>query len=352
MAIRSPRGGRGARCASARLGLVITVLLALACMRPQPTPLAQEPAPTTAAGSRAAPAQAATAPLALRVAYVSPSAVMAPLWMAAESGAFAHHGIQVAVLHIPANTAVAALLAGEVDVLQISGPAVLAAALQGADLVFVAGALDRMVFSVHAAADVRSGADLRGRLFGSDRPGTPVAYATEVALARLGLSPGEVELLPIGSSDRLLAALLSGQLAATVLTPPASFEAEAAGYPLLVDLYDVPYQNIGLAVRRSRLPALEPALLALLHGYQEGIDRYAADPAFARAVLAKYSGETDPALLERTYDFYRAAGFTRDLHVSAEGLANILGFLARTVPAAAQARPTDFVEPRYLQQLQ
>ncbi len=350
MAISPVRCGRGPWCASARVALVISTLLIAACAGPRTSPPAREATSTTAAGSRAAPAQAAPAS-SLRVAYVSPSAVMAPLWMAAEAGAFAHHGVQVEMLHIPANTAVAALLAGEVDALQISGPAVVSAALQGADLVFVAGALDRMVFSVHAAPDVRSGADLQGRLFGSDRPGTPVAYAAEVALARLGVSPEEVEILHIGSSDRLLAALLSGQLAATVLTPPASFAAEAAGYPLLVDLYDVPYQNIGLAMRRSRLPALGPALPALLRGYQEGIDRYAADPAFAREVLAKYSGETDPGLLARTYDFYRAAGFTRDLHVSEEGLANILGFLARTVPAAAQARPADFVDPRYVQQL-
>jgi ABC-type nitrate/sulfonate/bicarbonate transport system substrate-binding protein len=326
-------------------------LVALAaCAGPSTAPAPRGGAAEPAGRPGGPPAELERPPL--RVAYVTPSAVMAPLWMAKEAGAFERAGVAVEVRHIQANAAVAALLAGEIDLVQISGPPVLSAVLQGgADPVFIAGALNRMIFSVHTPPEIRTPQDLKGRLFGSDRPGTPVAFGTEVALTKLGLQPSDVQILHIGSSDQLLAALLSGQLAAAVLSPPANFTAEEAGFPKLIDLYDVPYQNIGLAARRARLPALEPALIPFLQAYREGIERYYTDKALALQVIEQYSRESNPEVLEKTYEFYRAAGFNRQLNVSEEGIASILGFLSATVPAARTADPSQFFEPRYVQQL-
>src|SRR4051812_24846107 len=80
-------------------------------------------ATTGAAGG--APAAARAQPTAtnrppLRVAYVTPAAVMVPLWMAVDTGAFDREGVTVEMRYIQANAAVAALLAGEVDMLEIS----------------------------------------------------------------------------------------------------------------------------------------------------------------------------------------------------------------------------------------
>src|SRR3954463_5245832 len=266
------------------------------CTTPAPAAAPPSAAGAGSAASSAAPATTAPPPAAarppLRVAYVTPAAVMVPLWMAYESGAFEREGVAVEMRYIQANAAVAALLAGEVDLLEISGPPVLTAALQGGDIVFIAGALNQMIFSVHARPEVRSAADLRGKLLGTDRPGTPVGFGAQVAVEKLGLRPDEVQILNVGSSDQVLAALLSGQLAAGVLAPPHNFLAEDAGYPKLVDLYEVPYQNIGIAARRSQLDALAPSLLPFLRAYREGIDRYIADKAAAVQVIEKYSQES------------------------------------------------------------
>jgi NitT/TauT family transport system substrate-binding protein len=323
-----------------------------------PTPAAPKPAaapPSTAPA--AAPTAAAPAPTAavarprLRVAYVSPIGAMAPLWMAQESGAFERAGVPVEVRYIQANAAVPALLANEVEVLEISGPAVLSAALQGADLTFVAGGLNAMILNLHAAADIHSGADLRGKLVGTDRPGTPVAFGADLALQHLGLRADDVQLLNVGSADNQIAALLAGQLSASIMGPPQSFVAESAGYPMLVDLHDVPYQNVGVVARRERLDELAPSLVPFLGAYREGIERYDADKPFAMSVLQKYSQETDPEVLDKTYEFYHRLGFTRSLAVSEPGLASILGFLSEVVPEAKTAQPAQFYDARFVQQL-
>jgi ABC-type nitrate/sulfonate/bicarbonate transport system substrate-binding protein len=208
-----------------------------------------------------------------------------------------------------------------------------------------------MILNLHAAPDVHSAADLRGKLVGTDRPGTPVAFGADLALQRLNLRPDEVQLLNVGSADNQIAAVLAGQLSASVLGPPQSFVAENAGFRLLVDLHDVPYQNVGVVVRRERLDELASSLVPFLRAYREGIERYDTDKPFAMNVIQKYSQESDPEVLDKTYEFYRRLGFTQQLTVSEAGLASILGFLSEVVPEAKTAQPSQFYDDRFLQQL-
>jgi len=69
-----------------------------------------------------APVVAAEKPAKLRTAYVSPIGAMAPVWMAAASSAFQTEGLDVELVYIQSNAAIAALVAGEVDAVQISAP--------------------------------------------------------------------------------------------------------------------------------------------------------------------------------------------------------------------------------------
>src|SRR5262245_34829129 len=61
---------------------------------------------------------AATRPL--RIAYLLTSGTMASLWMAKETGGFAKEGLDVEVISMSSVLALPALIANEVDVIQIS----------------------------------------------------------------------------------------------------------------------------------------------------------------------------------------------------------------------------------------
>src|SRR3989304_4737283 len=108
----------------------------------------------------AAPA-AGSSPVKLRIAYVALSGVMAPVWMAAESGAFRSESLEVALIYIDARSAIAALVANEVDALEISAPGMIPAVLAGADITMIAGLLNKMIFSFHAQKEIKS-AELQG----------------------------------------------------------------------------------------------------------------------------------------------------------------------------------------------
>ena len=70
-------------------------------------------------------------------------------------------------------------------------------------------------------------------------------------------------------------------------------------------------------------------------------------------VLKKYTQQSDPEVLQKTYDFEtNPPGFTKDLKVSDAGLQGILDFLAATVrPEAGKAAPKEFYDNTILDKL-
>ncbi|HEX6173944.1 MAG TPA: ABC transporter substrate-binding protein [Candidatus Binatia bacterium] len=287
----------------------------------------------------------------LRVAYLSTSATMASLWMAKEIGGFEKAGVEVEVLSMASSVAIPALIANEIDAVQVSAAPVITASLRGHDVVFVAGLLNTMIWDFYARPEIKSPEQLKGKLIGTDRPATPVAYGTLVALKKMGLTPKDVQLFPLGSSAQVVAALHSGQIIGGLGAPPASFVLERAGFRSMVNLLDVPYQNVGIVVRRSRMDELGGRLVPLLRAVRAGIDRYYSDKAFAMKVIGKYTKEADADVLNKTYEFYRRAGFRRELVISEPGVQGILDFLSETIPEAKKATPGQFFDDRFVRQV-
>ena len=185
----------------------------------------------------------------------------------------------------------------------------------------------------------------------TDRPATPIAYGTLVALKKMGLSAKDVQLFPIGSSAQVVAALYAGQVVGGIAGPPASFQLDRAGFRSMTTLLDQPYQNVGIVVQRGRMNELKDRLVPLLRALRTGIERYYKDKSFTLKVLAKYTKENDPEVLDKTYEFYTKAGFRRDLMISEPGVQGVLNFLQETIPEAKSAKPAQFFDERLVKQV-
>lgn len=287
----------------------------------------------------------------LRVAYLSTTVTMASVWMAKEMGGFAKEGLDIEVLTMQSTSAIPALIANEIDVVQVSAAPVLTAALRGIDVTFIAGLLNTMIWDFYVRPEIKNVEQLKGKIVGTDRPATPVYYGTVVALKKLGLTVKDVQLRPLGSSPQIVAAFYAGQIAGGVGSPPASFKMERDGFRSLVSLIGEPYQNVGLVVRKGRLDELGPRLVPMLRAVRAGIDRYYADKPFAIKVISKYAKETDQEVLDRSYEFYKKAGFRRELVTSEPGLQGMLDFLSETIPEAKTAKPSQFFDDRFVRQV-
>ena len=287
----------------------------------------------------------------LRIAYLSTTVTMASVWMAKEIGGFTREGLDIEVLTMQSSSAIPALIANEIDVVQVSAAPVLTASLRGIDVTFIAGLLNTMIWDFYVRPEIKNVEQLKGKIVGTDRPATPVYYGTVVALKKLGLTPKDVQLRPLGSSPQIVAAFYAGQIAGGVGSPPASFKMERDGFRSLVSLIGEPYQNVGLVVRKSRLDELGPRLVQMLRAVRAGIDRFYADKSFAVKVIAKYAKETDPEVLDRSYEFYKKAGFRREMVTSESGLQGMLDFLAESIPEAKSAKPSQFFDDRFVRQV-
>ncbi|HLN88107.1 MAG TPA: hypothetical protein VK200_16625, partial [Candidatus Limnocylindrales bacterium] len=81
------------------------------------------------------------------------------------------------------------------------------------------------------------------------------------------------------------------------------------------------------------------------------IERFYADKPFAMKVIGKYAKETDPDVLDKSYEFYKRAGFRRELVTSEPGLQGILDFLSESIPEAKTAKPAQFFDDRFVKQV-
>jgi ABC-type nitrate/sulfonate/bicarbonate transport system substrate-binding protein len=287
------------------------------------------------------------------IAYGAPGGFAVPLWLADSIKAYADGGVMADVRYIESSAAVAALIARDVDAIQLSAAPVITADLNGnADLVFAASVLNRPVFALYTGPSIKTAADVRGKVVASDRPGTPSDYGARLILSRIGMKPSDVKLLTVGGSAATIAALVSGQAQAAVVSPPQTFEAEAKGFHSVHDIYEVPYQGVGVVMLRSHMDQIAPATIAFLKGLRRGIQAYNEQPELAMRLLGQFSKEEDTTILKKTYDFYRnQAPFEPSMKPTNEGIRSMIDFLAESIPAAKNAKPEQFVDTHLLAQV-
>ena len=122
----------------------------------------------------------------LRIAYSSISGAMLPLWVAKEKKLFEKHGVDVEVTYIR-GVAIEALLAGEVQFVRASPPAVVRSTLRGADLAIIANTINVAVFSMMTKPELRKPEDLKGKKIGVTNLGYSPDLVLSLLLERWGL---------------------------------------------------------------------------------------------------------------------------------------------------------------------
>jgi len=76
----------------------------------------------------------------MHVGYSAQAGAFAPIWITKEAGFFKKNGLDVDLVFIPGGpTAASALMAGEMQVVAMAGPAIVTSNLAGSDLVMIAG---------------------------------------------------------------------------------------------------------------------------------------------------------------------------------------------------------------------
>jgi NitT/TauT family transport system substrate-binding protein len=325
--------------------------------KPNARPASANPSGATAApGPASGSTPGAAAPAAaerLRVAWVSPSGGYLPLWVAQDAGLFRQRGLDAELTFTSGAQAVQALVAGEVDVAYTDGAAVVRAGLAGGDTVILGATTNTFPFRMVVNPAVRRLEDLRGRRLGITRAGTTTDFAARYVLRQAGLVPdADVALIQAGGTPEMLEAMLAGAIDAGIMSEPFGLLAIKAGYPALLDLsaMGVEYPVTSIGTLRPLVQQRPAAVAAFVGGLVDAIAWIHGHRAEALEVLARFTQTDDLDSLNATYDEYLPR-YPRAPYPTVAAVATILDSIRDVVPEAAGARPEDFVDDRFVREL-
>ena len=102
--------------------------------------------------------------------------------------------------------------------------------------------------------EIKTPEQLKGGAVAISRFGSAPDFIVRYALQRMGLTPvKDVAILQVGSLTERLAAMETKRVQATVLAPPAMYQAQTRGFNILADIaaLGLPYQATGIATTRT-----------------------------------------------------------------------------------------------------
>ena len=289
-----------------------------------------------------------------RVAWTSFASNMSGTWVAQEEGLFKKNGLEVELVHIPSTSrAIQVMLAGEIQYSYMDGRNSVTAALKGADVVILAGVANRLVFSFMSRPEFKNLAELRGKKIGITRLGSSTHSVTLWVMNKAGIKPEEYQMLQLVDVPNILTAILAGQIDAGALSPPTNFRARKAGLSELMDVTKEgpEYVSVAIGSTRSFVKANEETTRRFMRGYSEGVQLLKANKSVGIRAIQKYARIRDPDILDATYGEARAYIETVP-YVTRKGLETIIGELLPSEPKAKTAKPDDFLDTRFVAQLE
>ena len=278
-----------------------------------------------------------------------------PMIVTEKAGLFAKHGVDVETRLMGGATGVVkGLMSGEILFGNLAAPALLKAVLaDGADLVFLTGGINQQFLVSRPGIEDRK--ELAGRSIGLVGD-----HGLNDVLVRFVVEELEKEsvcgirLRPIQSGGREgMALLLAGECDALVMTPPEAVEARRQGCSFLVDFaeFGLNYALGGIATRRRTVQEMPEVTKRFVRAYVEGMHRYRTDRDFTVQVQQEYSGIADRSIAEETYDLSQP-GMPKAPYPVPEALGKALQVMSRELPAAATADPRQFVDDRFIRELE
>jgi ABC-type nitrate/sulfonate/bicarbonate transport system substrate-binding protein len=310
----------------------------------------------------AATSSAGSEPLTLRYgqAYSATRSIFAlPLLVAEREGFFVREGLNVKLLiPIPggADRQIDALHNDSVDLTHVATPFLIRAALNGSDAVALAAEFNNPIYSLIAKPEIKSYADLKGRLLGlADETGT-ITLSMRKLLAMHGLRRGEFAARVIEGTSGRWACLRRGDCDAVVLGQPQDLQAVQQGYRLLGQSTEAVPELLYTvtAVRRSFAEANKDAMVRYVRGLAAAF-RFIRDPAKRDSVVRTIGSTVNVSddIARATVALFLEPDrgvLPKQGEIDLAGVAQVIAMMAEAgVLKAPLPPPERFVDLQYLQ---
>ena len=295
---------------------------------------------------------AATAPTKVTIHVPSKSLSIMPYYFGKDKGFFAAEQIEPQLVMMAPPTAIAAMVAGELDFSSTTGAAT-SAIMRGLPLRRVFYVQQDPVHVLLAQPEIKSVEALVGKAVGVTALTDAVGMSTSVILRAHGIEAGKVTLLAMQVTDNAIRSLTSRKIAATLLAPPYVEELEAKGYVKLAEARTyAPLSFIGLVSSQETMkksPQKVYGMIAALHRTMN----YIINPANRREVVEYVSSyhKIDLPLAEKALAA-QMLGYSKDGTKPRAAVEKEIEIYRETLKIAKTFTPDDLEDMSLLRKVQ
>ncbi len=288
------------------------------------------------------------------IAWSAVSALNSPFWVMNDAGFLKQEGLDMELVYIASSPTVArATLAGDIVISGANSQVIVDAGLNGADLVAMGAITNVVAFYVMAAPEIKTVADLKGKVVGVTRFGASTDFGMRMLLAKYGLEASrDVPFIQIGGMPELTAALTKRTVFAAPMSQPMVYLAQKAGMRMIANLAqeEIPFMHIGLTTSKRWVREHRAEAKAFIRAEGRAIHFMHTHKEETRAIFARYTHIKDQGMLDGSiqyaYDFMEKIPL-----VKAQAFQVTLDQIAKKNPKAKEARPEQFFDNSLVQEL-
>jgi NitT/TauT family transport system substrate-binding protein len=281
------------------------------------------------------------------------------LYVAQDQGFFRRYGLDLTLVQARNGpVGMAALSSGESFMHwgSVSG-ANLGAIAEGADLIFVAGFINRLTGVFAANQKIRSPTDLRGKSLGVNSLSGGTWIFTMLALDHWGLSPerDKIQMRGLGDSSIVSQALLAGNVDAAYLSYSFAKVVENKGFRVLADLQKLPiaYQGTGIITRRSTIASSAATLENVIRGLLDGVS-FIRNPENKSQVVRSLAKGLRLKRIEDAEEGYQSmlGLYERKIFPSVDGVRNVIRLLGAGNEKIRRLKAEELVDDSVVKKLE
>jgi NitT/TauT family transport system substrate-binding protein len=290
----------------------------------------------------------------IRMGYSSISSSRIALWATNDVGFFKKQGLATEIIVTPGVQGTQALISGELQFYLGGVDSAALAASRGSDLIAVATA-EPIEYKLITQPGIKTIKDLKGKKIVVDRVGGTSYYVSLQIVEKVGIRPGDVELVQVGGGGNQRVAAFKSGLVSGVVTATDRFEQLKIPYHVLADAKEMGIKVMGNSylTTRSFRDQNKDIVLRTLRALVQG-RRWAKEPSNRQEVLKiynRYLPSQDPAFLDLMYR-QNVATIPLYPYTNTEDLRIFLSYLTEANPSLRSLKLSEFVDNSFLKRVE
>jgi len=281
------------------------------------------------------------------------------LYVAQDQNFFRKYGLDLTLVQVRNGpVGMSALSSGESLVHWGSVSAAnLGAIAEGADLVFVAGFINKLTGTFVANPKIKIPAELKGKSLGVNSLSGGGWIFTMLTLDHWGLVPerDKIQFRSLGDNSVVSQALLAGNVDAAYLGYTFGKLVQSKGFRMLADLekLPIPYQGSGIISRRSVMTSSPAAVENVLRGLLDGV-AFIRNPENKSQIIKSLVKGLRLKRVEDAEEGYQSIVgiYERKIYPSIDGIRNVIRLLGTNNEKVRRLKAEELVDDSVVKKLE